>query len=761
MTLHRYIALLFVSALLLASCSNTRHLPAGDSLFLGGKVKIEDNEASGDERGVIKEDLEDAVRPKHNSTVLGIRFKLWIYNRAGTPKKPKGLRASIRKAGEPPVLTSGFNANTNQQIFVNMLNNRGFFYPSVSVELKTKRKKSRAYFTVKTGPQYKIRKVEFVMDSSMASRDMMGTQTQSLLVVGKSYNLDVIKGERERIDKALKEKGYYYFRSDYIIVKTDTSIGNHEVNMYVTLKKDEIPDQAYRVYTIHDVFVYPNYRLNGQQADTNKANATFYKGYYVVDVRKTYKPFVFSQAMQFSPGDVYNRTDHNASLNRIVSLGTFKFVKNRFEQFDSTGDWLDVYYYLTPFPKKSIRFEIGALSQNDSRAGSQASISWRNRNTFKGAELLQVKLSGGFEAQYSGAVHQPNTYQAGLDVSLNLPRFAVPVFTIPSSSVFIPHTIIKAGYSLETRDQLFHIQSVKGSYGYDWREDVRKQHQLYPLNVTYVRTDTLGSTENLNLNYSNLVFNGFIIGPSYEFTYNTQAGSARKSNFYFDGLADLSGGFAGLDHRANYKDAPSNFLGTPFSQYLKFQADLRHYFNFSKKASWVNRVMVGVGVPYGSSSSLPNIKQFFSGGNSSLRGFRSRLAGPGTYNEEYLTGKQTYIELLGDLKLELNSEIRTNIFQFIKGAAFFDAGNIWLYNDNPNFPGGKLTSNFYKELAADVGVGLRFDFKIVLLRLDLGMPVRKPWLPEGERWVFNKINFKDGNWRANNLILNIAIGFPF
>jgi outer membrane protein insertion porin family len=612
---------------------------------------------------------------------------------------------------------------------------------------------------VATGPQYRIREVTFVTDSTKLSKDIAALKRRTLLRPGKPYNLDLIKGERERIDDRLKNKGYYFFKPDYLLVKVDSTVGDHQVDMHLTLK-EETPPEAYHVYIIRDVYVYPNFQLNSPRADTNKANAVIStSGYQVVDRRRSYRPIVFHQAMQFSPGDVYSRKDHNTSLNRLMSLGTFKFVKNR---FDPVGDnELDVHYYLTPLPKKSLRFEVGALTQNDSRAGSQASINWRNRNTFRGAELFQVKLSGGFEAQYGGLVRQPNTYHAGAEASISVPRFVVPFVYIRPSSVFMPRTYVKAGYMLETRNRLFRIHSLKSSYGFAWKEEIRKDHQFYPINITQVRTDTLGSTENLNLNYSNLVFNGLIFGPTYQYTFNSQMGRKRRHQFYFDGQADFSGNYTRIGHRAQYGDRADQFLGADLAQYLRFQTDFRYYFNFTRTASWANRLFLGLGMPYANSVQLPNVKQFFSGGNSSLRGFRSRMLGPGTYNEYYLTGNRSYIELLGDVKLEFNTELRTNIYEFLKGALFIDAGNVWLYNDNPNFPGGKFTTNFYREFAADAGLGLRLDFQIIMLRLDLGVPIRKPWLPEGDRWVFNKFTPGDPLWRKENLILNIAIGYPF
>jgi outer membrane protein insertion porin family len=278
-----------------------------------------------------------------------------------------------------------------------------------------------------------------------------------------------------------------------------------------------------------------------------------------------------------------------------------------------------------------------------------------------------------------------------------------------------------------------------------------------------VRTDTVGTSEETrNLNFSNLIFNGLIIGPSYEFTYNSLAGLAKTNKFYFNGLADFSGNILGLVQGAK-PESPKELFGAHYAQYMKYQVDFRHYLQWAPDPHNVlaSRIIVGVGLPYGNSSQLPNVKQFFSGGNSSLRGFRSRLVGPGTYNERYLYGTNTFLESLGDIKLEFNTEFRANLYQFLNGAVFLDVGNIWLAKENPSFPGGHFTSNWINELAADVGVGLRFDFQILILRLDLATPIRKPWLPEGERMVFNQINFSSPEWRRDNLILNIAIGYPF
>ncbi len=769
-----YTILFLISAALFTACNNTRHLPSGDTLYLGSDVSIKDKEVKKSLRKVIKNDLEDAIRPKPNKKILGVRFKLGIYNFAGETKKKKGFRYWLRnKVGEPPVLGSQFDVEKNRQILANILENRGFFYPKVTGSSMAKNKKSWGKFEVYTGPQYEIRNVEFIADSSKLSRDVLAQKENTILEKEKPYNLDMIKGERERIDKQLKEIGYYYFRADYLLARVDSTVGNHQVDIFMKVKEG-IPDEATRQYTINDVFIFPDYRMgrqnkkNGQAVDTTvkKPDTLFYERYYIVGNTKKYKPMVFTQAMQFVPGDLYNRTDQNISLNRLVNMGTFKFVKNDFAPIGTNK--LNAFYYLTSYPKKSMRAEISGLTKNDSRVGSQLSLSWRNRNTLKGAEVLAIKGTAGFETQFGGAVRRPNTYQFGIEPSITFPRFVVPFLHPTSSSVFVPRTIIRTGYDLLLRQKLYALHSFKGGYGYIWKEDIRKEHQFFPVNITYVKTDTLNKDTTLNISYNNLVFNGIIIGPTYQYTYNSRGnGTPHMHDIYLEALADLSGNTLGLLEGANVNDTPNDgpkkLLGTPYAQYVKLQADLRYYLNYNNNPNsiWANRIFIGFGYPYGNSAQLPNIKQFFSGGNSSLRGFPSRLVGPGTfyYKED---SSRVFIETSGDLKLELNSELRAQLINFLHGAIFIDAGNIWTYRKTSTFGDkGKFERDFIKEIAVSTGVGLRFDFKILVVRLDLAFPLRKPWLPEEQRWVFNNLKFGDPSWRRENLILNLGIGYPF
>lgn len=786
-----YLLLFVIGSLLMASCSNTKYLSEKETLYVGPKVKVEDSTIAKKVRKDLEDELEDIVRPKPNASFLGLRYKLFVYNIVGKPKSKKGLRAWVRnKIGEPPVLGSDLNIKTNTKIISNYLENQGYLHAYSDGEKVTKKKRTKAEFHVFPGPQSTIRNIEFYdYDDLTLSDDIRNTKETSFLKPGDPYNLDLIKKERLRVSDNLKLIGYYYFSPDYLLIVADTGIGNNQVDLEMKLKMEEMPVEAFHPYTINDVVVVPDYRLvrdskkkrkskeNGSNtSDTTKpksvkifgsrtvyaGDTTYFQSFKIVDREKNFKPKVFKQAMQLRNGDLYNKNEQNKTLNRLVTLGTFKFVKNEFTPVQGTDKHLlDLTYLLTPSPKKSLSFEIGGFTQDDSRLGSRASLSWRNRNFLKGAELFTIKPTVGFEMQYGGEEKRPNTYNYGIEASLNVPRLIVPFFNMKPAGMFIPRTLINLSYNHTFKGNYYKINTYSLGIGYNWKENIMKDHKLFPINISYVHTDTLNKDSISTINLSNLIYNGLIIGPTYEFTYNTQLGKKSTDNFYFFGSADLSGNILGLAQGASINKPKKDIFGANYAQYLKFQTDFRYYHDFSEQSIFAARLFLGFGYPYGNSYQLPNIKQFYSGGSSSLRGFASRLVGPGTYNERYDEGNNTFIEMLGDIKQELNVEWRIGIYKFIHGAIFADAGNIWLLRDNTDFPGGQFTKNFYKEIAVDMGIGIRFDLSILVLRLDLGIPVRKPWYPEGERWRFNDIHFAVPEWRNKNLFLNVAIGYPF
>lgn len=758
---------LLLMAMLISSCSNTKYLAKGQTLYLGSTVKVVDS--ANKEKDYLEEVLLDAIRPKRNKKIFGVRFKLTMYNLAGEPKSEKGLRKYIRdKIGEPPVLGETFNLKRNEQILVNKLQNNGYFHPEIISQRidDTLKKTTVGKFEVLAGKRYYFRNVEYLVgDTTQVAREIQGIADKALIKKGNPYLLDAIMADRDRIDDYLKNIGYYYFSPDFLIAKIDTGTNSDSLDVKMVLKYDVMQPKTYQQYRIKDIYINTNYVAQSLADTTRRRTRNLdtipYAHYYVIRRRENFKPVIFKTAIHLKPGELYSKKKQNLSLNRLVSLNAFKFIKSELtDTYDSTGlPLLSALYNLTPYPSKSLNFETAGFSQNDSRVGSRLSIGWKNKNIFKGAEQLEIKLSGGFEAQYGGTQKRPNLYQTGIETNLSVPRLLFGrTFNLSTNSAFIPRSYVKLAYNYYLMQQSYRLNTFNLSLGYQWKEAINKDHKLYPINITYVKTDTFTNAQPFYIN--NIIFNGIIIGPTYQFTYNSQIGGRKDVNFYFDGLVDLSGNILGLAQKTSLSKPPEKILGTAYAQYIKMQTDFRVYKNVGKGSMWANRLFLGAGYAYGNSYKMPNIKQFFVGGSNSLRGFRSRLLGPGSFENN--SQGINYLELLGDIKLEANTEYRMPLYStWLKGAVFVDAGNVWMMRNDPNFPGGVFSSSFIKDIAVSGGLGLRFDFSILVLRLDFGMPLRKPWLADGDKWVLNQIDFRSKAWRQDNIIFNLAIGYPF
>jgi hypothetical protein len=419
-----------------------------------------------------------------------------------------------------------------------------------------------------------------VRDSSKASKSIAAHFSGTLLQKGKPFDLDVIKLERIRIDANLKENGFYFFSPDFLIADADSSLGTHKVNLYVRTKKT-VPDEAQHPYDIKDVFIFADYSLSGSGNDTSRKNAVRYKHFYLVDTMHLFEPGLFDEMLRFKPGDTYTRSDQNLTLSRLINLGLFKFVKNRFEIAKGTDSpMLNTFYYLTPMPKKSLHAEVYGTSKSDNLIGTQLNLGWKNRNLFRGGEVLSIDAYGGFEVQYSSNTQGYDTYHAGLDNKLAFPRFIIPFFNLNTTGAFVPKTSIELGYDFLNKIRLYTLNSFRGSFGYDWKESAQKEHRLNPIAITYVQplnvTQEYKDSSLTNPTLLLAIQKQFILGSEYNFTYNQLIGKQPANAIYFSQNFDLSGNIAGLLSGADTKKGKTVYLfGLDFSQYVRTESDFR------------------------------------------------------------------------------------------------------------------------------------------------------------------------------------------
>lgn len=753
------------------SCSNTKYLKEGEMLYTGAEVKIENDSLSKKSKKALKSELEDNLTPKPNSSFLGLRPKLFFYNIAKEPKKEKGFNYWLKyKIGEKPVLLSDVDREFNKDIIVNYSENKGYFNAKATYDTVSNNKKAQVIYTLRPGNQYLINKVKFQNDSIPVTEEIVKVSDKTLLKEGNPFDLGVIKSERERIDNQLKQKGFYYFHPDNLIIQADSTVTkNHKVELNVKLKENT-PDLAKQQFTIDKVIVFPNYNIRDVKdgkynipMDSDSLAKYAHNDIYVIDPEKKFKPKIFDRALYFKKGDLYNRADHNLTLNRLINLGVFKFVKNEFVISDSLNHKFDAYYLLTPRQIQSLRLEALGRTNSANYAGSEINLNWTHRNLFRGAEQFKASVYGAFDVQIGGPKDAKNLFRAGANAQLSIPRIVAP-FRFNSSSAFVPRTNISIGYEFQNRTEYYTLNTFSGSFGYLWKENVRKEHDLKIIDITYVTpanvTPLYDSISAKSQALQRVVQKQLIFGPTYSYTY-TNTMLPKKNTIYYKGTLDLAGNLTGLFSGANVKDGKQkSIFGVPFSQYAKMEHDFRFYHKLGDKSSFASRFIGGIAYPYGNSDNIPFSKQFFSDGSNSIRAFRARTLGPGSFDPR--TIKQGYyFDQSGDIKLELNAEYRANIYKFLNVAFFADAGNIWLVNDDIQRPGAKFSNDFLSEIAVGAGFGLRLDFSILILRLDLAMPFRVPYYEKGDRWTFDKINFGNSSWRRDNLILNIAIGYPF
>ena len=764
MAKHSYLLLLVI--IFISACSTTKYLAPGQKLYTGGEIKITDKNTTKSEAKAMNTELQALLRPLPNGKILGLRVKLWLYDKTRTNKKT-GLRHYLNTHfGEPPVLVSSVDVAKNGSILQTRLQNESYFLAQVSGDTVGKNKTAKAVYTIQTGPAYHYNKIVFPQDKDDLDTAVTGTSAQTFLKAGDKYNLDLIKAERIRIDARLKEEGFFYFAPEDLIMKYDSTVAGHKVDMFVKVK-DATPDEARWIYQIRNIYVYPSYSLRDTALKLD--SAVKYRWYNIIDPKKTIRPFAFTNTVLLHPGDTYNRTEHNNSLNRFIELGPYKFVKNRFEDVTPDSAKLDIYYFLTQQKRKSLQVELLARQTSANFSGTQIDLNFKNRNTFKGAELFTVTLFGSEDIQFGAYNHGYNVYQFGIQPSVSWPRFIGPL-SFNTNNAFIPHTVLTTGYTLVDRNQLYRLNSFNASFGYQWKPSVHKQHQLDLIDITFVNPehvsqlylDSIQKTRNPTL--AHVINKQFTFGPSYSYTWTNTTEDYRTNTFYYNGKISESASLLGLLSGADTTAGKAKKLfGAYFDQYIKIENEFRFFHKLSPASKLATRLMVDVGLPFGNSTILPYSQQFFIGGANSLRGFQARSIGPGAYNPptSLTQGTNFLPDESGDIKIEGNIEYRPKLFSIVEGAVFMDAGNIWLLHSNPNQPGAAFSKNFLNQIAADAGVGLRFNLTVLILRTDLGFPIIEPNLPAGQHVVIDKIDFGSSKWRGDNLVFNLAIGYPF
>jgi outer membrane protein assembly factor BamA len=742
------------------SCSVVKYIPEEERLYTGANINIISDSLIKGEK-YLKTELQTALRPEPNSTFLGMRPGLHYYYKAQKEKPGFINRWLNKQIGEKPVYQSDVQTNEVEEVLLNQLENNGFFYSRASSNFEEKEQEAAVTYNLKVPTPYRMKK--YRIDSFPAPIDQPIEDAVSIteLINGKRFDLGNMKLERQRIDAYLKKRGYYNFNSDFLIFEADTNqYANKRFDLFLRLKKD-VPNRALLPYKLSRVNVFPDY--DGNDSILTRSERLDAKNY--IQDTLFFRPDRLNPFITIKEGQLYNPQTSRNTARRLATIGAYKYVNIQYKEIDSTfGDsvgFLEANIYLSPLTKRAFRAELQAVTTSNNFAGPNLALTYSNRNLLKGGETFNITAHMGYEIQLSGGTSTGlSSLVLGLKGERVFPRVISP-FKI-DEGIFkyaVPKTKTSLGVDYLRRSQLYELLSGSALFGYNWNSNRYITYNINPISINYTRLsnttpefdDILDQNPFLRQSFEQ----GFIAGLTFSFNYNGMVDVNSPNQFALRSTLDIAGNTISLFGKKQTEGLPKTFLGLEYAQYAKADMDLRFHHNFGKNngQTLATRLFGGYGLAYGNSEILPFIKQFSSGGPYSVRAFRIRSLGPGTYNintDEDVD--ENFFDQTGNIRLEANIEYRFPIYSFLKGAFFADAGNVWNSKANPVFDGKDLfSSNFINELGMGAGVGLRIDVQGFVIRFDLAAPFHDPSLPEGERYDI----------RLDKSILNFAIGYSF
>ncbi len=762
----RYILLLVLIAPLLTGCSNTRYLTGDQVLLKKNEVTIQSAidyrkiRRNIEENISLESKLATLARQQPNKKTLGlIKLNLTIYNRYYTTDTTGLYHWIIHNIGEPPVLFDSTTLPSSENIMRDYMVSKGYLQSSISYDYRIRRKQATPHFYVVPGPLFTIDSVFFPNDTTHLVAVINANRQNTLLQQGNAFDADVIGNEQARIYHDLQDKGYYHFTRESIYFEADTSADRHSANIYVKIKGNRTEEDM-QVHYINDIYVWPDFypdqeMVNGQH-DTTRFNT-----FYFIDPGTNIRMDAVASAIFLLKGMPYSRKDYDYTLSRLSDLGVFKFISIRFEE--KAGHHLDCMIYLTPGKKHAVTTEVEASNIEDN-VGAAVKFSYKDKNVFHSANTFDINFNAGTQIP----VFNKDSLIFNVSGQLNfyIRRFVVPFNTQNFSRYFNPRTKISLLANYYQQTKIYVLNNYSFTFGYEWKENAKKRHILNPFSISYVNSSILSDEFQQRLDDDPFLRQSFedqlIAGMNYSYIFSSQGQNFRQEFTFFRFSAEVAGTSIYLLNSitgGNNTDTSGRYVlfGTNYANFVRAEGDLRHYFQFTENRSLVLRGAAGMAINYWNSDVIPYIKQFYLGGTSSMRAWSVRSLGPGAYKDT-----SNFYNSAGDIKLEANVEYRFNIFGRMNGAVFLDAGNIWLRKTDPNKPDANFELNrFISEIALGTGIGFRFDFTYFILRLDVATPLRDPSYPAGERWVVRNFSNGDTHFVKDNLVFNLAIGYPF
>lgn len=766
-------AMAIVALLVVSSCNATKHVPDGKYLLNKVRIEVDDNSFN-------KKELKNYLRQTPNHEILGgVKFQLAIYNWSGKDST-KWYNKWVRKLGQPPVIYDPSLTEASKSQLRLALINKGYMDATVEADTVSKGKKMQVDYRIKAGEPHYINSLEYEIPDDTIRSLIFQDSTKLLLKEKALFDRNVMEQERVGIADRLRYNGYFGFSKDYITYTADTTENSKAVDLVLKVK----PPYQNRIegYEVHEPFyIRKVYVITDFDPSTEKQLSNYrllpseeYKGVNIIYGEEKYlRANIIDDNCFIKVGEKYNSTDVDRTYQSFGRLGILKYINISFETVGREDGrlMLDAFILLTKGKSQTVSVSLeGTNSEGD--LGFGIATTYQHRNIARGSETLSAKFGINYESisgDMSGLINNRYAEYSG-EVNINFPKFIFPFLKKSFRQKIRANTEFGTSFTYQERPEYTRVIAGAG-WKYKWTERgsmINHVFDLLDINYVYLpkKTDSFLdeiAPDNPLLRYS--YEDHFIMRTGYSFYYTNKQNTTGIGNFVYQpniytfraGIETAGNLLFGISRLSKQKKDPNaqayKIFGIQYSQYVKLNADYSLNHSFDRRNSLVFHIGAGVAIPYGNTTILPFEKRFYAGGANSVRGWSVRTLGPGSYNAN--NSVSSFMEQCGDIRLDMNVEYRAKLFWVFELAAFIDAGNVWTIRYYENQPGGEFKLNeFYKQIAAAYGFGLRMNFNYFLLRLDCGMKAFNPAKGQ-ERVPLIHPDFK------RDFAVHFSIGYPF
>lgn len=519
------ISLFILIAVIISACNSLRRVPNGKMLLTKNEILVDGKKES-------NEEITNQLYQKPNSSLLGYRLRLNIFNLASPNpdsiykakfiKNPDkytamakwlskkqvdrlgksfyyyGIHSFLKKTGEAPVILDQKSTDRSLSRLKSYYFDKGYFNLKGDYKIDTVgEKKAFVKYTVSKGSPFVLDTINLNIKTPILDSLYKTKKDLAFVKSGKQYNKIDFDAERNRITAHFRNNGAYYFQQNYINYSIDTLNSNHKANIDLNIENqairvgDSTKIVPFKLYKISNVNIYTDNITT--KANSISLDSVAYNNFNLYSVSKLkYKPKAITDAVFISKGSTFSDTNTTLTSRSLGGLRVFNYplIQYVVDPKDTDANSLIANIYLSPRPKLSFGYNFDFTHSAIQDIGITASTSVSIRNIFRGAETLELSARGNIGSSKEVSNINKNFFNVseyGFDMKLHLPRVFFPIKTdriIPKT--MLPSTSIALGYIKQENIGL-DKQNFTSSLNYNWnpRESVKARLEL--LNIQFVK----------------------------------------------------------------------------------------------------------------------------------------------------------------------------------------------------------------------------------------------------------------------------------